>query len=182
MTISFFPTRNWNSAPSADAPASSSRLSLIVSAAAAATAVDLCVAIVYWAPYGAPPAQLLRSVATWVLGSGAPATLPVMALGLAVLFAIFLAMAIVFEQLIAARFAPVRSRFLLGAAYGAAAYLLTFQVLVPILAYPVALDRSAGWIAACLAAHALVIGPLLASTLCRPAASMSHRTGSRNTA
>ncbi len=180
MTISFLPARDWDSAPIADATVPS-RLAPIVSAAAAATAVDLCVAIAYWAQYGVPPAQLLRSVATWVLGSGVAATLPVAALGLAVLFAIFLAMTIAFEHMIATRYAPVRGRLLLGAAYGAAAYVLMFQLLIPILAYPVALDRSAGWIAACLAAHALVIGPLLASTLCRSAASISHRAGSRST-
>lgn len=142
-----------------------SRLSALCALAAVATLVDFAAAAAYWSLHGVTPAQVLRSIASWVLGPRPPATPAVLAIGIGVHFLIYLAMAGVLSRLLASRHFPAAPGFAIGALYGVVAYVVVYQLLVPALVFPRALDRAPGWVAACLAVHALVIGPLLAHTL-----------------
>lgn len=142
-----------------------SNLLLLCALAALATAVDFAAAVAYWGPQGVTPAQVLRSIASWVLGPRPPATATVLAVGAAVHFLIYLAMAAVFARLLGSRRFPASPGFAVGSLYGVVAYVVVYQWLVPVLVYPAVLDRSPAWVATCLVLHALVIGPLMAWVL-----------------
>ena len=141
---------------------SSSHLVFLCVLAALATALDLAAAVAYWMPWGVTPAQVLRSIASWVLGPHPPATAGVLAVGAGVHFLIYLAMAAVFSRLLANRRFPASPGFAIGSLYGIVAYVVVYQLLVPALVFPMALNRSPAWVATCLMVHALVIGPLMA--------------------
>jgi hypothetical protein len=130
--------------------------------AALATALDFAAAVAYWSPQGVTPAQVLRSIASWALGPRPPATALVLAVGAGVHFLIYLAMAAVLSRLLVNRRFPASPGFAIGSLYGIVAYVVVYQLLVPVLVFPLALDRSPAWVAVCLAVHALVIGPLMA--------------------
>lgn len=140
-------------------------LMFLLALAVLATAIDFAAATVYWSQYGVTPAQVLRSIASWVLGPRPPATVAVMVVGLCAHLLIYLVMAAVFALLLATRRFPPRPGFVIGSLYGVVAYVVVYQLLVPALVLPVVLDRSVSWVVTCLAVHGLVIGPLLASSL-----------------
>lgn len=144
-----------------------SNLLFLCALAALATTVDFAAAVAYWSPQGVTPAQVLRSIASWVLGPRPPATAMVLAVGAAVHFLIYLAMAAVFARLLGNRRFPCSPGFAIGSLYGVVAYVVMYQLLVPMLAYPAVTNRSPAWVASCLAVHALVIGPLMAWALGR---------------
>jgi hypothetical protein len=141
----------------------SSNMVFLCALAALATALDFAAAVAYWSPQGVTPAQVLRSIASWVLGPRPPATAMVLAVGVGVHYLVYLAMAAVFSRLLVNRRFPASPGFAIGCLYGIVAYVVVYQLLVPALVFPFVTDRSPAWIAVCLAVHALVIGPLMAS-------------------
>lgn len=144
---------------------SPSSLLSLCALAALATAVDFVAALAYWSPQGVTPAQVLRSIASWVLGPRPPATATVLAVGVAVHFLIYLAMAAVFSRLLANRRFPASPGFAIGSLYGIVGYVVVYQLLVPMLVFPLVLNRAPAWVATCLVVHALLIGPLMAGAL-----------------
>lgn len=134
---------------------------LMATYAAVAALLDLVLAAAYWQPQAGPSA-LLNAIARWVLGAEANGSAVSLAVGALVHWLLY------GLGMLATRVA-VRWRWQkhgsTGAVFavvaGTLVYLLLFQVVVPLLAWPLVPDRSPGWVAACVAVHALVIGPLL---------------------
>lgn len=143
-------------------PQSRARLSLLANLALLATAIDLLVAFPYWALRGVTPAQVLRSIAAWVLGPQPPQGVLVMVVGVAVLIVIYLVVATAFDRLLPSRRLHGQPWFLAGCIYGVISYVVVFQLLVPAVVFPVAVPRDGYWLAICLLVHALIIGPMMA--------------------
>lgn len=142
---------------------------LVVGLGLLAAALDLATALVYWAPHGLTFSHLLRSIASWVLGPHPPDTLLVQTTGWILHVLIYVSMALVFDRLLARRGYRVAQWFAPGALFGLIAYVLVFRLLVPALVFPVTLNQSPAWVATCVLAHMLVIGPLMAWGLTRGA-------------
>jgi hypothetical protein len=135
-----------------------------------ASAIDLAVSFLYWAQHGVPATQVLTSIASWVLGPRPAATGPVFAIGLSLLYLIYLSMTVALATLLARRGRHARLWFVPGAAFGIVFYVVVYRVLVPVLVYPTTVSQSPEWVATCMLLHGLLIGPLLAWALTRRAA------------
>ena len=140
---------------------------LVVGLGLLAAALDLGTALAYWAPHGLTLGHVLRSIASWVLGPHPPNTLLVQTIGWLLHLLIYVSMAVVFDLLLGRRRYPLAQWFAPGALFGLIAYVLVFRLVVPALSYPVTLNDSPSWVATCVLAHMLVIGPLLAWGLTR---------------
>lgn len=139
-----------------------SGVALLCTLAALSAMVDFVAAVAYWSAHGVGPAQILRVLASWVIGPRPPATPAVLAVGAGVSFLIYLAMATAFDRLLAARRASSNAGFATGSVYGLAAYVIVYEVLVPLLVPAAGGHRAPAWVATCVAVHMLAIGPLMA--------------------
>lgn len=144
------------------------RIAFLVVLGVLASAIDLAASILYWSQHGVPATQVLRSVASWVLGPRPPATGLVFTIGLSLYFLIYLAMVTVLERLLSRGNGHKQSWFATGASYGLAFYVIVYELVVPLMTYPIVVNRSIEWVASCVLLHGLIIGPLLARTIhCR---------------
>jgi hypothetical protein len=141
-------------------------LALLAGLTLSASAIDLAGAFAYWSLLGVAPGQVLRAIASWVLGPLPPDTAAVMAVGVGVHLAIYAGMVAVLDALLPARQARPEGVFRVGAIYGTLVYVVVYQLVVPQLA-PSASHHSVPWVATCVVLHALVIGPALAAALQR---------------
>ena len=131
-----------------------------VTAGLVAGALDILYAIGYWAiARDVPAARILQSVASGLLGKssfdGGTATA---ALGLALHFAMTLAMAAIY--FVAARRMPAlwQRPFAAGAAYGVLIYVVMNFVVVPLSAAVASVPGNNLWTWLSVAMHALLVG------------------------
>lgn len=132
----------------------------LIAGGCAAAAMDTSVAIAWWGAKGVAPEHILQSFSAWFIGSRAFAGGMSTALAGAVIYAQLMCLLVALYHVCARRFALLWRRPLLcGGVYGAMAYFAVFQLLVPTLtgAHPKAHDPS--WIAACVVAFMVMVGP-----------------------
>lgn len=126
-----------------------------------AASTDLLSAFIYWGWRGVAPDAILRTVARWV--SDVPLPAPMTALtGFATLAALYLPAVIVLDACVARRPQLARSPMRFGVVWGLLTYVALFRIVVPLIVHPASLDVSAGWLATCIAVHAMLIGPVAA--------------------
>ena len=160
------PVPSFRSAILTGATPRTTHLVLLAGLTLSASAFDLAGAFFYWSLLDVAPGQVLRAIASWVLGPMPPDTAAVMALGVGVHLAIYAGMVAVLDALLPAKPAPLESTLGVGAIYGTLAYVVVYQLVVPQLV-PSASHHSLPWVATCVGLHALVIGPSLAWALQR---------------
>jgi hypothetical protein len=120
--------------------------------------LDLAVAWGYWAPHGVSATRILQGIAAWLLGSAAFSGGGLTAaLGLFIYGQLLWGVAMLYEAM-ARRHPLLRRRPLVhGAVYGAAAYVVIFQLLLPLL-FGVQQVAAPLWTAACVLTYATVVG------------------------
>lgn len=155
------------------------RVPWLLLAAFAGAVLDLAMAVLFWAGEGVAPIRIPQSIAAWFLGAAAYRGGPGTAL-LGVVAYVLLAWAMARAYVALARRRPVlvEQPFVHGALYGMACYLVTFHLLVPLLASGAAASSSRpDWILACLAAYAGMIGIPIACAARRVLAGPAFRDG-----
>lgn len=122
-------------------------------------ALDMAVAMIYWAPHGVPPGRILQGIAAWLLGPSAFAGGSVtMVLG-AFLYGQLLWGVMALYHVLAQRYTVLHRRPLLcGGIYGVLAYVAIFKVLQPVLTGTLPSLGSLAWIATCLLSYAILVG------------------------
>jgi hypothetical protein len=126
---------------------------------AAMALADLLVAALYWSAYGLAPVQILQSIAAWVLGPSAFAG-GMASAGMGLLLYLAVICTMVAAYLRASRWLPALLRWPLafGGAYGAAMYLLLFEVLLPLFSATGSALGPWHWRLVCAGAFVLLIG------------------------
>lgn len=122
-------------------------------------ALDTLFAIVWWAPHGVPPIQVLQTFASWVLGPAAYAGGMSSALLGAVVYAhLMWAVVVLYHRLARRHRLLLRRPLACGAAYGVVAYGFIFHLMGPLLGGSAADYSHPGWIAACVAVFMTLVG------------------------
>jgi hypothetical protein len=137
-------------------------LEVVVFATLLAASTDLLFSAIYWGARGITLAQVLQAVASWVLGNKPAATAGTFTLALAVQIALYCP-AVLALAFWARKHPAVISHWLItGAVWGVLAYLVTFRLVVPMMAYPIVPNASTAWIISCVLVHLCLIGPATA--------------------
>lgn len=120
--------------------------------------LDLAVAWAYWAPHGVSATHVLQSVVAWFIGSRAfSGGVLTAAFGMFVYGQLLWGVAMLYEAI--ARRHPwlLRRPFVYGPLYGALAYIVIFQLLVPLL-FGVRQVAAPLWTTTCLLTYVTVVG------------------------
>lgn len=122
-------------------------------------ALDMLVAITYWAGHGVPASRILQGPAAWILGPVAYSGGSLTALAGAILYG-HLMWGVVWLYHAIARRRPFLRRhpFACGPLYGVAAYVVIFQLMVPLATGTYPDFGNPNWLLVCIATFMLLVG------------------------
>lgn len=122
-------------------------------------ALDMLVAIAFWAGHGVPASRILQGPAAWILGPAAYSGGSFTALAGAILYG-HLMWGVVRLYRALARHQPILRRhpFVCGSLYGAAAYFAIFQVMAPLVTGRLPDFQNLDWTLICVVTFMALVG------------------------